>query len=92
MKVFSVIGAIIVALCLSLNVQAFVSSPAGASLVTRDVSMMAKHVQPKAAKKAVKNRPKKSRRSDMYRKAPEYNVNPGNFEGAPKEYEVISEP
>jgi len=28
----------------------------------------------------------------MYRKAPEYNVNPGNFEGAPKEYEVISEP
>mmetsp|Transcript_18936 Transcript_18936/g.27340 ORF Transcript_18936/g.27340 Transcript_18936/m.27340 type:complete len:127 (-) Transcript_18936:158-538(-) len=47
---------------------------------------MARHVQWKACKKKHKKRPKKSRPSDIHRKKPEYNVNPG--EGMGPAYEL----
>ena len=50
----------------------------------------AHHVNPKAAKRKVKNRPKKSRASDRMRKAPEYNTEPQYFEGAPAAWTVAS--
>eukprot|EP00968_Pinguiococcus_pyrenoidosus_P003386 scaffold213_cov245-Pinguiococcus_pyrenoidosus.AAC.47 len=40
----------------------------------------AHHVNPKGAKKARKNRPKKHRPSDKFRKEPGYNVEPGRYE------------
>lgn len=47
-------------------------------------------MNPKAAKRKVKNRPKKSRASDRCRKAPEYNTEPQYFEGAPAAWTVAS--
>lgn len=68
--------------------SAFVLSPAPTS---SSVVMMVKRPQLKAAKKANRKRPKKSRPSDIYRKAPEYNVEPQYYEGRPDEFTVISE-
>lgn len=54
-------------------------------------SMMVKRPQLKAAKKANRKRPKKTRPSDIHRRPPSYNVEPQFCEDRPAEFEIIAE-
>mmetsp|Transcript_2909 Transcript_2909/g.6818 ORF Transcript_2909/g.6818 Transcript_2909/m.6818 type:complete len:125 (+) Transcript_2909:61-435(+) len=69
------------AMLLAGGVEAFMSAPAlggvaSARRVAATSLQMAHHVNPKGAKKHRKNRPRKSRPSDMNRAAPPFNPDP----------------
>mmetsp|Transcript_23426 Transcript_23426/g.37002 ORF Transcript_23426/g.37002 Transcript_23426/m.37002 type:complete len:87 (-) Transcript_23426:496-756(-) len=84
MKIFALIAVVCLALCLTAD--AFVSNSLS-QVRTSESALMAKHVQPKGAKKHVKNRPRKSRLSDIHRKPTSYKV----IEKGP-DFTVIEEP
>eukprot|EP00179_Madagascaria_erythrocladioides_P026095 CAMPEP_0198333874 /NCGR_PEP_ID=MMETSP1450-20131203/19245_1 /TAXON_ID=753684 ORGANISM="Madagascaria erythrocladiodes, Strain CCMP3234" /NCGR_SAMPLE_ID=MMETSP1450 /ASSEMBLY_ACC=CAM_ASM_001115 /LENGTH=95 /DNA_ID=CAMNT_0044038423 /DNA_START=38 /DNA_END=325 /DNA_ORIENTATION=+ len=71
---------------------ACVRSGGGAAVVRNGAATLqcAHHVNPKAAKRKVKRRPKKSRPSDINRKEPPYMVAPlREMEGLPDDITVI---
>eukprot|EP00904_Undaria_pinnatifida_P002439 jgi/Undpi1/12196/HiC_scaffold_5.g01872.m1 len=95
-------GLVVVCACLAQPADAFftgaglpVASRAGVTRGGCGALAMSKHRQNKGAKKHVKNRPRKSRPSDINRAPTLYSIEVstnGNFPGAPPVWELDEEP